>query len=77
MKKINYKLFERLEEYDALISAEFMRHGYHKHSGISYDEIHLMDRIKKSREYHYSDTDTLNRIERWFNEMNQYPIKIN
>lgn len=72
MKKINSTLLERLEDYLAMILEEHRMFGYHKHSGISYDEIALIKRIIKSKEYPFGhDRDNLNRIEKWFNETNK------
>jgi hypothetical protein len=72
MAKINSILLERLEDYLALIFEEYEKYGIHYHIGISYDEIAMIKRIIDSKEYPYGhDRDNLNRIEKWFNQMNK------
>ena len=73
MPKINSIQLERLEDYLALIFEEYKMWGCHKHSGISYDEISMLKRIIDSKEYirFGHDRDNLNRIEKWFNQMNK------
>jgi hypothetical protein len=72
MKKINSTLLERLEDYLAMILEEHRMFGYHKHSGISYDEIALIKRVMKDKKYPYGkDKENLNRIEKWFSEINK------
>ena len=72
MKKLNPILKKRLYEYQELIFEEYEKYGIHYHIGISYDEITMIKRIIETKEYAYGhDTDNLNRIEKWFNEINK------
>ena len=58
----------RLIKYQSFIEIEFNIFGYHKHSGISYDELTLIETIIKSKKYSIYDKENLNRIEKWFNK---------
>lgn len=72
MKKLNPILKERLEDYLALIFEEYEKYGIHYHRGISYDEIALIKRVMKDKKYPYGkDRENLNRIEKWFSEINK------